>query len=63
MLLGVFRGSFSEGYDFSDHDARCVIIIGMPFPNLSDIKLIMQRHYLDQKKSELRYNYRDTYLN
>lgn len=26
------RGKVSEGLDFSDHNARAVIVIGIPFP-------------------------------
>ena len=32
ILMGVCRGRISEGLDFSDNAARCVIIVGIPFP-------------------------------
>ena len=32
VLMGVCRGRISEGLDFSDNAARCVIIVGIPFP-------------------------------
>ena len=33
LLLGVCRGKIAEGIDFSDADARAVIIVGIPYPN------------------------------
>lgn len=32
ILMGVCRGKISEGLDFSDNAARCVIIVGIPYP-------------------------------
>ena len=34
----VFRGKFFEGIDFKDELARLVIILGIPYKNLTDIK-------------------------
>jgi regulator of telomere elongation helicase 1 len=31
ILMGVCRGRISEGLNFSDDAARCVIIIGIPY--------------------------------
>jgi Rad3-related DNA helicase len=33
VLMGVCRGKLSEGIDFSDEAARCVIVFGIPYPN------------------------------
>ena len=49
LLFTVYRGRNSEGINFHDDEARMVICIGMPYPNLSDIKVILKRDYLDQK--------------
>eukprot|EP00347_Sterkiella_histriomuscorum_P004083 403361814 len=49
ILLSVCRGRISEGLDFSDNAARCVIIVGIPFPLLTDPKVILKRDYLDRK--------------
>ena len=32
ILMGVCRGRISEGLDFSDNAARCVMVIGIPYP-------------------------------
>lgn len=29
----------SEGLDFADGNARCVIVVGIPFPNVKDTKV------------------------
>lgn len=36
LLFAVFRGCISEGINLSHELARCTIIVGLPFPNLSD---------------------------
>ncbi|MED6206439.1 hypothetical protein PIB30_026649 [Stylosanthes scabra] len=50
-LLGVCRGKVSEGIDFSDDNARVVIIIGIPFPNINDIQVSLKKKYNDMYKS------------
>ena len=45
--MGVCRGKISEGIDFKDDAARCVIMVGIPFAQLTDPKIIMKKHYLD----------------
>ena len=47
ILMGVCRGRISEGLDFSDNAARCVIIVGIPFPQMVDPKVILKKEYLD----------------
>ncbi len=51
VLMGVCRGRISEGLDFSDNAARMVIIVGIPFPQMFDAKVILKRNYLDSKIS------------
>jgi len=52
-LLAVCRGKLSEGIDFADDAARCVAIVGIPFPNLSDFRVELKKKWLDEKKAGL----------
>ncbi|KAF5955973.1 hypothetical protein HYC85_008829 [Camellia sinensis] len=49
-FLAVCRGKVSEGIDFSDENAR-VIIVGIPFPNINDIQVAQKKKYNDTYKS------------
>ena len=49
ILMGVCRGRISEGLDFSDNAARCVIVIGIPYPMMTDPKVILKKDFLDRK--------------
>ena len=49
IMLGVCRARMSEGIDFSDDKARMVIVVGIPYPNLTDPKIILRRNYLEQR--------------
>ncbi|CAN6463879.1 unnamed protein product [Victoria cruziana] len=50
-FLAVCRGKVSEGIDFSDENARVVVIVGIPFPNKSDIKVVMKKRYNDKYRT------------
>ncbi|XP_009362870.2 Fanconi anemia group J protein homolog isoform X1 [Pyrus x bretschneideri] len=50
-FLAVCRGKVSEGIDFSDDNARAVIIVGIPFPNINDIQVVLKQKYNDTHKS------------
>ncbi|KAF5804016.1 putative RNA helicase [Helianthus annuus] len=50
-FLAVCRGKVSEGIDFSDDNARTVIIVGIPFPNVFDIQVAEKKKYNDTFKS------------
>ncbi|KAI0977741.1 hypothetical protein GJ496_008600 [Pomphorhynchus laevis] len=52
ILFGVFRGQVSEGIDFSDDTARCIITIGLPYPNLKEITVELKRKYNDIKREK-----------
>ncbi|XP_014204113.1 Fanconi anemia group J protein homolog isoform X2 [Copidosoma floridanum] len=53
LLLGVFRGKMAEGIDFSDNEARCVVTVGIPYPNTFDAKIKMKREYNDQHHQDI----------
>lgn len=36
ILLAVCKGKVAEGIDFADEMARCVILVGIPYPSLGD---------------------------
>ncbi|XP_026446136.1 Fanconi anemia group J protein homolog [Papaver somniferum] len=50
-LLAVCRGKVSEGIDFSDDNARVVVIVGIPFPNTYDIQVAQKKKYNDTYSS------------
>ncbi|KAH9759617.1 Helicase ATP-binding domain-containing protein [Citrus sinensis] len=50
-FLAVCRGKVSEGIDFSDDNARVVIVVGIPFPNINDIQVSLKKKYNDTYRS------------
>jgi len=53
----VCRARLAEGIDFKDSQARLVIVIGMPIPNIADPYVILKRQFLKSKFNS------DDYLN
>lgn len=47
IVFSVFRGSSSEGIDFSDDWARMVICVGVPFANTIDKRVKLKIDYLN----------------
>ena len=48
ILFSVCRGTTSEGIDFSDDYARMVILVGIPYPNLGDVRVQLKKEFLDE---------------
>ena len=47
ILSSVIGGKMSEGINFSDDYGRCIIVVGLPYPNTQDLELKEKMKYLD----------------
>ncbi|KAF2858889.1 DNA repair helicase [Piedraia hortae CBS 480.64] len=52
MLLSVIGGKLSEGINFADDLGRCVVVVGLPFPNLDTPEWKTRMRYLEAKAAE-----------
>ena len=54
ILLAVCRGKVSEGMDFRDHDARAVVLVGIPYPALKDPQVTLKQQFQETKLAQER---------
>merc|ERR1719262_1815627 len=52
VLLAVCGARLSEGIDFKDELCRLVAVVGLPYPNASDLSLIEKMRFLDARRSK-----------
>ncbi|XP_055378737.1 ATP-dependent DNA helicase DDX11 [Condylostylus longicornis] len=49
FMISVVGGKLSEGLNFSDELGRCVMVVGLPYPNKTSFELQEKMKYLNEK--------------
>ncbi|KRZ18544.1 Fanconi anemia group J -like protein [Trichinella pseudospiralis] len=49
LLLAVYRGKISEGVDFADQQARAVVTVGIPYPDMEDLRIRLKMQYNNER--------------
>lgn len=49
ILLSVIGGKMSEGINFSDRLGRCVVVVGLPFPNIQSAQWKAKLEYIEKR--------------
>ncbi|MFX0196381.1 MAG: helicase C-terminal domain-containing protein [Candidatus Hodarchaeota archaeon] len=58
VLFAVCRGTLAEGVDFPDASGRAALIIGVPYPDLSDPRIKAQQEYYETKFPKVKMGWR-----
>lgn len=53
-------GKLSEGLNFSDDLGRCVIVIGLPYPNIKSAELQEKMNYLNNHMVQITFYLKQT---
>eukprot|EP00889_Picochlorum_renovo_P005460 jgi/Picre1/32490/NNA_007836.t1 len=53
IILAVVGAKLAEGINFGDDMGRCVMMVGLPFPNPSDPELMERMEFMDRQASNL----------
>lgn len=51
VLFAVMNGKLSEGINFKDAYCRCVVCVGLPFPNPTSVEVRLRRQFFDDLKA------------
>ena len=52
IFFAVCNGKLSEGVDFSDSMARACIVLGIPFPNFSDLRIKEKKNFVTENNRD-----------
>jgi len=52
ILAAVCRGKLCEGIDFTDRQCRMVIMVGIPYPSRTDLRVLLKQAFLERKGAE-----------
>ena len=53
VLLSVIGGKMSEGINFNDDLGRCVVVFGLPYPNMNSAELKEKFAYVDSQTQKI----------